>query len=171
MSWIQKGCTIAALALFTTAISCAPCPCVSKRSQPDAGAVEVADSELGLSKTSVFDVPNPVVAAEAGEAPGENPLAGGYFSESPPLIPHAIESLLPITVDNNMCIACHDAPDRIGTETAAGVPPPIPATHYTDLRKAPETVTATLIGARFFCDQCHVPQTDAEPLVTNSYGR
>ena len=167
MSWIERACIIGALALMTTTISCATCPCASKRGQAD--AVEVKDSEIGLTKTSVFDVPDPVVADEAGQAPGENTRAGGYFTGSPPVIPHAVADMMPVTTDSNMCRACHDAPDRIGEEVADGVAPPIPASHYTDLRRAPDKVTGELIGARFFCDQCHVAQTNAEPLVNNIY--
>ena len=131
----------------------------------------VDDAELGLTKTSVFSTPDPVVAASLGKDPGENESLGAYFSGSPPMVSHQIADFLPIKLDENMCLDCHLLPDEIGTETEAGDPTPIPASHYTDLRRNPGEVTQELIGARFTCTQCHVPLTDATPLVANTYAQ
>jgi cytochrome c-type protein NapB len=129
----------------------------------------VTDDDLGLSKDSVFSTPDPIVAATTAKEPGENELLGAYFSESPPSISHDIEGLVPIKLDENLCLGCHDLFDEIGNETGPGDPTPMPASHYTDLRRNPDEVTSTLIGARFVCTQCHVPQADAAPLVANTY--
>jgi cytochrome c-type protein NapB len=131
----------------------------------------VSDEELGLSKTSVFATPDPVLAASTAIEPGENETLEAYFEDAPPMIPHAIEDFLPLKVGENMCLECHELPDQMGQVAEAGEPTPLPASHYTDLRRDPETVTGGVIGARFVCTQCHAPQTDAAPLVANTYTR
>ncbi len=130
---------------------------------------EIEDSRLGLSKTGVYATPDPVLAGISAGEPGENDTVDAYFSAAPPMIPHLIEDFLPIRIGENMCIECHDIPDSIGSERAAGDPTPMPASHYTDLRNDPGNMTGQVIGARFTCVQCHAQQSDAEPLVANTY--
>jgi len=129
----------------------------------------VEDSQLGLSKDSVFSTPEPIVAVNEANEPGENETQAAYFSGSPPVVPHRVEEFLPIRVGENMCLECHDLPDQIGQEPEPGEPSPMPASHYTDLRRDPDEVTGTVIGARYVCTQCHAPQTNAQPLVANTY--
>jgi cytochrome c-type protein NapB len=171
MNWTYRVRSIAAVALLPTLLSCMPFGQTAPESAADAGAIAVADAELGLSKTSVLDAPDPIVATQLAVQPGASQPQEGYFSGSPPLIPHTIEGMLPITASQNLCLACHDLPDQIGREIAPGNPTPMPASHYTDLRRDPTNVTQNVIGARFNCNQCHAAQTDAEPLVTNTYGQ
>jgi cytochrome c-type protein NapB len=129
------------------------------------------DSELGLSKESVFETPQPIVARDSGGDPGENAPLAVYFEEGiPPMIPHSIEDMLPIRADENLCVDCHDVPEAIGEEVAEGDPTPIPVTHYVDWRHDPSKVGEEVVGARWVCVQCHAPQTDAEPLVVNTQG-
>lgn len=129
----------------------------------------VTDDELGLSKASVFSTPDPIVAGSTAKEPGENEPLGAYFSESPSLISHDISDFVPIKIGENACLECHDLHDQIGEEVAPGDPTPMPASHYTDLRRDPDEVTTKVIGARFVCTQCHAPQSDAAPLVANTY--
>ncbi len=129
------------------------------------------DKDLGLDKHSVFDTPDPIVAVDTAADPGDNALLGNYFDEAPPLIPHQIAEFLPITLDNNQCLECHDQPEMIGKEIPEGEPTPAPASHYTDLRRDPDKVTGHLVGARYVCTQCHAPQDEAKPLVENTYRR
>jgi cytochrome c-type protein NapB len=129
----------------------------------------VEDTELGLSKADVFSTPDPIVATVQAAEPGENENLGRYFSEAPPLIPHVVEDFLPIRATENMCADCHMLPDEIGAQAQAGEPTPIPASHYTDLRRDPDTVGEDLVGARFDCMSCHAVQSAAAPLVTNTY--
>jgi cytochrome c-type protein NapB len=133
-------------------------------------AVEaVEDDKLGLSKTSVFSTPEPVAATVTAEPPGENQALGAYFSGAPPLIPHQLEDYLPIRTTENLCLDCHLLPEQIGTRPEPGEPTPIPASHYTDLRRDPGKLTKKLSGARFVCTQCHAPQSNTSPLVVNTY--
>ena len=129
----------------------------------------IVDKSLGLDKNDVFAMPDPISAPMAGGEPGENDKIAAYFEGAPPPIPHRIEEFLPIRAGENQCLDCHDDPASLGSPVAAGDPTPIPATHYTDLRRAPTEVTDALIGARFVCVMCHAPQHDALPLVENTY--
>jgi len=129
----------------------------------------VTDDELGLSKASVFSTPDPIVAGSTAKDPGENEPLGAYFSGSPPVVSHDISDFVPIKIGENSCLECHDLHEQIGEEVASGDPTPMPASHYTDLRRNPDEVTTKVIGARFVCTQCHAPQSDAVPLVANTY--
>lgn len=132
-------------------------------------ATPVQTNSMGLSKTSVFEVPTPVVYHYSVVPPGQSkPLPRAYLG-APPQISHDIADFLPITRENNLCISCHNQQDLWGKKLEAGSATPIPPSHFTDLRNAPGKVTDHLINARYNCNQCHVPQTDAPPLVGNTF--
>jgi cytochrome c-type protein NapB len=153
--------SVAVIAALT--LSCA----VGDRTEETA----VDADQLGLSKTSVFATPDPVVAGSSAGEPGENETVEAYFSGAPPLIPHQVADFMPIRIDENMCLECHDLRDQIDAATEPGDPTPMPASHYTDLRREPNDVTQQVIGARFDCSLCHALQADAQPLVANTYAQ
>jgi len=130
------------------------------------GGKAIDDSDLGLTKESVFDTPTPTPPDYAAPAPGV-PVTGPsrYFPGAPPIIPHNVMGLVPITGQMNACLGCHDKPDMIG-KRAQGMPTPMPASHYQD-PWAP-TGGKKLAGARYNCTQCHAQQSDAQPLVENT---
>jgi nitrate reductase cytochrome c-type subunit len=76
-------------------------------------------------------------------------------------------------VDSWICfdvvLDCHDDLAMLGQEIAEDEPTPMPESHYTDLRRTPKVVGTAPIGARYVCTQCHAAQTDAVPLVDNTY--
>ncbi|MHA1158010.1 MAG: nitrate reductase cytochrome c-type subunit, partial [Alphaproteobacteria bacterium] len=78
----------------------------------------------------------------------------------PPLIPHGIEQYQ-MDIRVNQCLGCHDW-SNAGDRDA----PTLSMTHYLDRdgRQLDEVA-----GTRWFCNQCHVPQTDASPLVENTF--
>lgn len=127
-----------------------------------------ADS-MGLSKGSVFDVPAQKAYGTKALQPGLNKLLPRAYLNAPPQVPHQVEDFLPITAQSNMCIACHNVPDLWGKKREPGQPTPIPPSHYTDQRNAPGKVGDHLVNARYTCNQCHVPQLDAKPLVANTF--
>lgn len=89
--------------------------------------------------------------------------AGGFdraYRQQPPLIPHKIEGYQ-ITTDNNACMNCHDWPGNTRVNA-----PKISETHYVDRQGVRLDKVA---GTRYFCQQCHVPQADARPLVGNQF--
>jgi nitrate reductase (cytochrome), electron transfer subunit len=82
------------------------------------------------------------------------------FVQQPPLIPHTIKGYQ-ITKNFNKCMDCHSwsrAPETKATK--------ISLTHFKD-RDGKEL--SNVSPRRYFCLQCHVPQTDAAPLVKNDF--
>jgi len=153
------------------------------------GKKEVSEEELGLRKSTLNneDV-KPVDNKFDAPAPGSAQKFARSYVNAPPLVPHSVEGLLPITRKSNQCLSCH-MPD-----VAKGVgATPIPKSHFTDFR--PKTKIAkdgsvvkegktiknssdiktvahslkTLSMARFNCSQCHVPQANVKPLVKNNF--
>lgn len=159
--------------LAATILGCSSVPTQPAAPPPDPSdpeaappRVSVADAELGLSKTSVTDVPDPPEFSFPTTEPGESRLLARSFSGAPPLIPHDVEAFLPITREENNCLACHD----VGPASEDG-PPAIPSSHATDLRAAPDEVTGAVIGARWRCVACHVPQAQVSPLVQSTFSQ
>ena len=122
------------------------------------------DTALGLQKGSVFAVPVPPPVKPNESAPGEQKPVAPPYAGSPPLIPHGTGDFLPITAKQNACLDCHAV-----TEKKPGEPTPLPPSHYTDLRNAPDAVADKVTGARYVCVSCHVGTTDAAPLVQNRF--
>ena len=84
------------------------------------------------------------------------------FVQQPPLIPHKVEGY-EVTLNFNKCMDCH-AWSRYKDSGATKVS----LTHFKD-RDGGEL--SNISPRRYFCMQCHVPQTDAKPLVANSFRR
>ncbi|PSU34395.1 nitrate reductase cytochrome c-type subunit [Photobacterium lutimaris] len=82
------------------------------------------------------------------------------YPMQPPLIPHKIDNYQ-VDLNANKCMACH-ARSRV-EDTQARM---ISVTHYMD---RDGNFLAELSPRRYFCEQCHVVQTDAKPLVGNSF--
>ena len=82
------------------------------------------------------------------------------FVQQPPLIPHSIEGY---TVDKNFnkCLDCH-AWNRT-KETGATK---ISVTHF---RTRDGVELSNISPLRYFCNQCHVSQSEAKPLVGNTF--
>jgi cytochrome c-type protein NapB len=82
------------------------------------------------------------------------------YRQQPPLIPHRTDKYQ-IDIKLNQCLRCHDWPGNV--ESGA---PKISETHYVDRNGvALDQVART----RWFCNQCHVPQANAPPLVRNTF--
>ncbi len=102
-------------------------------------------------------VPAPEVVRQ--QTPGDGMFNRAY-RQQPPLVPHRIDTYQ-VTKDFNQCMTCHDWPANI----KAGAPK-VSETHYNDREG---NRLDKISGTRFFCTQCHVPQADAKPLVTNTF--
>lgn len=128
-------------------------------------AKPVSDRSLGLSHTSVFEVPAPPAHQDEASSPGDKPLPKRINREYPPVIPHGVGDCLPITRASNLCLDCHavDGPKK------KGEPTPVPASHYVDLRRTPEMKGKQVAGTRYVCISCHVPRTDAPQLQGNHF--
>lgn len=128
----------------------------------------VNDTDMGLSKTSVFDTPTPEQFKYSDKFPGTSQVLPRAYSGAPPQIPHNIDSFKPVTAKNNMCMGCHNNPSMRG-KAVKGMATPMPESHYTDQRHTPDKVSDQIVGARYVCTQCHVPQADAKILVDNTF--
>ncbi len=150
----------------------------------------ISEEELGLRKTNLYSedkvAPPPVEYTKA--APGTSKKFARSYENAPPLIPHSVEGLLPITKNNNACLGCH-MPDVAKSMGAT----PIPPSHFANFRpetkigkngeiiKEGKAVKNTsdikvvvrkqnkLYQGRFNCSQCHVPQANVKPLVKNTF--
>jgi len=134
-----------------------------------AAADRIADTDVGLVKGSVLDVPTPPAVKANESVPGERPARPRPYAIAPPRVPHGVADFLPITVKDNACVGCHEVKDAKPGDRRPGEPTPIPPSHYTDERNAPGGVGASLAGARHVCTSCHVATTDAADLVENRF--
>lgn len=82
------------------------------------------------------------------------------YEQQPPMVPHKIDGY-EITINFNRCMDCHS--DERYREMGATK---VSQTHF----KTREGRELTNISPRrYFCVQCHVPQTDARPLIGNTF--
>ena len=82
------------------------------------------------------------------------------YPMQPPTIPHKIDGYQ-VDLNVNRCMACHSR--RLTEDSQA---PMVSVTHYMD-RDA--NFLAEISPRRYFCEQCHVVQTEARPLLANDF--
>ncbi|MCK3658029.1 nitrate reductase [Pasteurellaceae bacterium Pebbles2] len=82
------------------------------------------------------------------------------FPHQPPLVPHSIRGLQ-VTKNTNQCLACHSP--EVSPTTGA---PRVPQSHFMDRDGKPTEGTSP---RRYFCLQCHVQQTDVNPIIQNKF--
>lgn len=152
----------------------------------------VSEESLGLRKVDIYNenTVTPEATNYSKEYAGSGNTIARAFQDAPPMIPHDIEGMLPITANNNQCIGCH-TPEVASSMNAT----PIPKSHFTNFR--PNTTLNsegkivkngkvivntsteertdisikkmdTLVNARFYCSQCHAPQSEGQ-LVENTF--
>jgi hypothetical protein len=121
------------------------------------GGKPVDDASLGLQKGSVFDVPTPQPFSLDGS--GVKGAAKGAFA-APPLVPHAVADYVPITIDKNACLDCHEKP---GARKVKGGVPGAPAGHYAKGGTGKPRVS----GDYYNCELCHAPGADVPDPVAN----
>lgn len=112
------------------------------------------------------DVPTPDQAPQdlvyVGKKPGQHDLIARGFKQDPPLIPHSVEGYEEITASQNACLDCHISDEFRGKKM-----PKVGESHL--LKAANAQSEPTLNMLRWQCNSCHVPQTDAKPLVENLF--
>jgi nitrate reductase (cytochrome), electron transfer subunit len=82
------------------------------------------------------------------------------YPEQPPVIPHTIEAYQ-LDANVNQCLSCH-ARSRTGESQA----PMVSITHFMD---RDGQFLASVSPRRYFCIQCHVPQSPVRPPVANRF--
>lgn len=159
----------------------------------------VTEEILGLRQTNIYKEGNETVGVKADysrPAPGTSTKFERAFVNAPPMIPHSVDGLLPITTSNNQCIGCHMPAEAKSMGMGAT---PIPVSHMTDYRpttvykdgeltKEGKTVgpkgelgnvsdikiakaktSDKLYQGRFNCSQCHAPQSKSDTAVANTF--
>ncbi len=92
--------------------------------------------------------------------PGQAKKLERPYQGAPPLIPHSVEGL-GITRSGNDCLACHSE----GIEIEKGhIATKVPPSHYVN-EYTGQQMKEQVIGVRYNCIQCHVPQSEEEPSV------
>ncbi|MXU66663.1 nitrate reductase cytochrome c-type subunit [Oceanomicrobium pacificus] len=133
---------------------------------PTLAALIVALAAPVLAQQSVATLRGPADLAENGPAQPIPAVVNSdirqvrNYPEQPPLIPHKIDGYQ-ITSDYNQCLTCHS---RTAIEVSQA--PMVSITHFMDREGQ---FLASISPRRFFCTQCHVPQSDARPLVENEF--
>ena len=82
------------------------------------------------------------------------------YSMQPPTIPHKIDNYQ-VDQNINICLACHSRGRAPLTRAVA-----VSVSHYMD---RDGNFLAEISPRRYFCQQCHVVQFDAKPLVENRF--
>ncbi len=151
----------------------------------------VTEESLGLRTTDLYSEGSDTIGDKTDyikQAAGQSQMIQRSFENAPPMIPHSVDGMLPITIDNNSCVGCH-TPDVAKSLNAT----PVPKSHFTDFR--PDTslsnsgkiekegksvdntsdfktivkVEQQLVGGRYNCSACHTPQSVSSLPVENMF--
>ncbi|WP_437890113.1 nitrate reductase cytochrome c-type subunit [Phytobacter sp. V91] len=101
-----------------------------------------------------------VTAKETIRTPKEQSLLPLNYVNQPPMIPHSVDGYQ-VSINTNRCLQCHG----VESYRATGAPRVSP-THFMD---ASGNVQSGVSAQRYFCLQCHVPQTNATPIIDNTF--
>jgi len=82
------------------------------------------------------------------------------YVQQPPLIPHKVKGYK-INMKFNKCLTCHSWSNYRKSGSTK-----ISQTHFSG---RDGQAMSNVAPRRYFCNQCHVPQADAKPLVENSF--
>ncbi len=116
----------------------------TKEDKPTHSGVGLATGEPGMN------------IYPAGEA-GETAVLDRPYETAPPLVPHSVAGLT-INRAANDCLDCHFEGDELNDGHVATKVPP---SHFVNEYTGAEAKNG-VIGTRYMCLQCHVPQAEAE---------
>jgi len=155
------SCLLAGLALALSLAACgerAPEPEVKRPAPPISARGNPAQEIDGMRRHVPVDVeitPLPMATVENFDR-----TRGRAYPMQPPTIPHSIDGYQ-VDLNSNRCMLCHAR-----SAAASFQAPPVSVTHYMD---RDDQFLAEVSPRRYFCVQCHVTQTDAQPLVANGF--
>ncbi len=130
---------------------------VMAQSAPGANAAPVQIDSLRQGRPLTENIPIHPAKQERDSAPLDRD-----FVQQPPLVPHTIDGYQ-ITKNYNKCMDCHSFQNaKLSGATKVSV------THF---RTREGQELDNISPRRYFCTACHVPQTDAKPLVDNNFQR
>jgi len=104
----------------------------------------------------------PDVTSYSKVAAGESKVIERAFENAPPMIPHDIEGMLPITTNNNSCLGCHDPAVAAMVNATA-----VPKSHMFNMRT--QIMLTSVSSARYNCSQCHAPQSNNKIAFGNEF--
>ena len=107
--------------------------------------------------TAIADEPKP---PPLGNADNRDIRRERAYPMQPPTIPHKIDNYQ-VDKNVNMCLNCHSRGRAPLTQAVA-----VSVSHYMD---RDGNFLAEISPRRYFCEQCHVVQFDARPLVENRF--
>lgn len=82
------------------------------------------------------------------------------YPMQPPVIPHKIDGYQ-VDTKVNKCMSCHSR-----TKSHYSNAPMVSVTHYMD---RDDNFLIGISPRRYFCEQCHVVQKDAQPLIESEF--
>lgn len=88
-----------------------------------------------------------------------DPIKRNYVQQ-PPLIPHSIKGYR-VNLNANKCLSCHSWKNYQSSGATK-----VSQTHF---KGRDGNALAEVSSRRYFCQQCHVPQANAKPLVGNNF--
>jgi len=130
-------------------------------------AGSVSENKIGIGADAVFNTPAPSTFDFPTVKPGDNYLIERSFSMAPPMVPHAVDEFLPITMELNDCMDCHDKPKLFDRGFIKGKKLAMPRSHYGGFGGTGDEDEVS--GSRYNCSQCHAPISGAQPLVENVF--
>jgi cytochrome c-type protein NapB len=119
------------------------------------GTAALTDGMRGPTAIADEPKPPPLVNPENKDVRRER-----VYSMQPPTIPHKIDNYQ-VDKNVNMCLGCHARGRAPLTQAVA-----VSVSHYMD---RDGNFLAEISPRRYFCEQCHVAQIDAKPLVENRF--
>lgn len=125
----------------------------------DAPPADAPVKVQGLRSGTPLNQDNPPVASHQER---DHPVSDRDFVQQPPLIPHTTAGYQ-ITKNYNKCMDCH-----AWQKTRDSKATKVSVTHF---RTREGQELDNISPRRYFCTQCHVAQTDAKPLVENTFKR
>lgn len=150
----------------------------------------VTEDSLGIRNTSLYTEDKTIAdqTKYATTLAGESKNIDRAFENAPPMIPHDIEGMLPISLDNNQCVACHDPLVAESVNATS-----YPQSHVTNFREqisinkdgdivregkvlpnSSDIITVSkpldmLSNSRFVCSSCHAPQSESAIVPKNNF--
>ncbi|MBI5848598.1 MAG: nitrate reductase cytochrome c-type subunit [Nitrospirae bacterium] len=131
----------------------------------DSKKKEQSEEDMGFRKQSLYseEKEKPDHGEYSKTEPGKSKRIGRAFENSPPLIPHDLTGMLPVSETNNACLNCHLPEHAKGLGAT-----PLPKSHFVDMDTGKD-LKGQLDGKRYPCMQCHVPQVNIPEPIKNTF--
>ena len=100
------------------------------------------------------------IAPAFHNAPRQGELPALNYVNQPPMVPHSVANYQ-VTKNANQCLNCH-SPENSRLSGATRISP----THFMD---RDGKVGSSSSPRRYFCLQCHVSQSNVDPIVPNDF--